>query len=121
MAQKKSQPAEGSNIRRIKAKDDNAAVKPTKKHRNTSPDKNSESKIPSKSKTPSYNKPTRNPLKAFVNYLKGAWYELRQVRWPNRSATWSMTLAVLIFTAIFVVIIVLLDTTFNWLFEQLLK
>ena len=54
-------------------------------------------------------------------YFKGSWTELRQVRWPNRKATWSMTVAVLLFTLFFVVLIVLLDDVFKSLFDLILK
>ena len=64
---------------------------------------------------------SRNPITALVQYFKGAWYELKQVRWPNRASTWSMTLAVLIFTGLFIVLILLLDAGFNWIFNLLLK
>ena len=67
------------------------------------------------------NAKTKNPFKAFGNYLRGAWVELKQVRWPTRGATWKMTLAVLIFSAIFVVLILLLDFGFNQLFELILR
>ncbi len=60
------------------------------------------------------------PLRAFGGYFKGAWFELRQVRWPNRRATWSMTLAVLLYSAFFVVIILLLDAAFKYLFDLIL-
>lgn len=56
-----------------------------------------------------------------VGYFKSAWQELKLVRWPTRSATWSMTAAVLVFTLIFVVLILLLDAGFNWGFNQILK
>ena len=55
------------------------------------------------------------------NYFKGAWVELRQVRWPNRAATWSLTIAVLLFSAFFVILITLLDAGFKSLFELILK
>lgn len=61
------------------------------------------------------------PLIATGGYFKGAWYELLQVRWPNRRATWSLTFAVLIFSAFFTVLIVLLDALFKFLFELILK
>jgi preprotein translocase SecE subunit len=54
-------------------------------------------------------------------YFKGAWVELRQVRWPNRGATWSLTGAVLAYSAFFVVFVLLLDAGFKYLFELLLK
>jgi len=60
------------------------------------------------------------PLFAIGGYFKGAWFELRQVRWPNRKATWSLTGAVLVFTSFFVVLILLLDLLFKYLFELIL-
>ena len=54
-------------------------------------------------------------------YFKGAWVELKQVRWPTRKATWGLTIAVLIFSAFFVGLIVLLDLGFNSLFELIIK
>ena len=63
----------------------------------------------------------QNPLAAFIGYFKGAWYELRQVRWPNRRATWSLTGAVLAFAAFFVVFILLLDALFKYIFELILQ
>lgn len=60
------------------------------------------------------------PVTATTGYFKGAWYELRQVRWPNRRATWSLTAAVIGFTAVFVILILLLDALFKYLFQLLL-
>lgn len=60
------------------------------------------------------------PFFAIGRYFKGAWYELRQVRWPNRKATWSLTGAMLVFTAFFVVLILLLDALFKYLFQLIL-
>lgn len=62
----------------------------------------------------------RGPLRAIKEYFVGAWYELRQVRWPDRKATWSMTGALLIFTALFITLILLLDTGFQYLFKLLI-
>lgn len=53
-------------------------------------------------------------------YFKGSWYELKQVRWPTRKATWGLTIAVLIFSAFFVALIMLLDYGFNALFELII-
>lgn len=61
-----------------------------------------------------------NPIKATGGYFKGAWYELKQVRWPNRPATWSMTAALLGFTAFFAVLILLLDALFKYVFQLIL-
>jgi preprotein translocase subunit SecE len=65
-------------------------------------------------------KKRKNPIAAIGGYFAGAWYELRQVRWPNRKATWGMTLAVLAFTAFFMLLILLLDALFKYLFELIL-
>lgn len=61
------------------------------------------------------------PFVAFFRYLRDAWREIRQVRWPNGKATWKMVLAVFVYTAIFIVAIVLLDMFFSWLFSLIIK
>ena len=61
------------------------------------------------------------PFVALGRYLRDSWREIRKVRWPNRKATWKMVLAVLIYTALFVLIISLLDLFFTWLFNLILK
>ena len=88
--------------------------------------------------TPKKSAPAKKPAKAksavtpvsdeqkglwsrFLGYFSGAWYELNQVRWPNRRATWSLTGAVLAFTLFFVVFILLLDALFKFIFEAILK
>ncbi len=60
------------------------------------------------------------PFVYLWRYLRDSWREIRQVRWPNRKATWKMVLAVIIYTALFVVIISLLDLFFTWLFNLIL-
>ena len=61
------------------------------------------------------------PFVAFGRYLSSSWKEIRQVRWPNRKATWKMVFAVLVYTALFVVLISLLDLFFTWLFSLIIK
>ncbi len=60
------------------------------------------------------------PIVYLGRYLRDSWRELRQVRWPNRKATWKMVLAVVVYTAIFVIFISLLDLFFSWLFNLIL-
>ena len=60
------------------------------------------------------------PFRAIGRYLKNSWIELRQVRWPNRKATWKMVLAVFVYTILLVAIITLLDVFFTWLFNLIL-
>lgn len=61
------------------------------------------------------------PIFYVGGYFKGSWQELRQVRWPNRKATWGLTAAVLLFTGLFVAIIVGLDWVFSTLFKLIIK
>ena len=60
------------------------------------------------------------PFCAIGRYFRDSWREIRQVRWPNRKATWKMVFAVLVYTAIFVVLLVLLDILFKFIFNQIL-
>ncbi|MFZ2125549.1 MAG: preprotein translocase subunit SecE [Candidatus Saccharimonadales bacterium] len=62
-----------------------------------------------------------SPFIAFGQYFKGSWQELRQVRWPNRSATWGLTAAVVLFSGFFFLLIVLLDDGFQQLFKLIIK
>lgn len=66
-------------------------------------------------------KTSTKPARAAGGYFKGAWDELRQVRWPTRRATWGLTGAVLAFSAFFIIIILLLDAGFKYIFELILK
>lgn len=62
----------------------------------------------------------RNVFVRIGGYFKGAWLELKQVRWPSRKATWGLTLAVLIFSAFFVAFILLLDGLFQYVFQLII-
>lgn len=73
------------------------------------------------SNNPHFIKGMASPFIALGGYFKGAWYELQQVTWPNRKATWSLTVALLAFTLFFVVMILLLDALFKYLFELILS
>lgn len=55
-----------------------------------------------------------------VGYFEGAWRELKQVRWPDRAATWGLTVAVVVFSLVFAAIILGLDYVFNELFRKVL-
>lgn len=60
-------------------------------------------------------------LTAPFRYLRDSWREIRQVRWPNRKTTWKMVLAIFIYSALFIALIMLLDVFFTWLFNLILK
>ena len=67
-------------------------------------------------------KPSRltSPFRAVGRYLKGAWRELRLVRWPNRKATWGLTVAVLVFSVALGLVIFLLDFFFTYVFKEVI-
>ena len=59
-------------------------------------------------------------LRSIGGYFSGAWSEIRQVRWPNRRATWSLTLAVLAFTAFWGLVVLGLDILFQMLLNRVI-
>ena len=106
--------AEKTKVTRISAKDE---VKPSKAKAEST--KTSAPKKAKKSKTVA----TESKGNIFVRigrYFKGAWTELRLVRWPTRKATWGLTIAVILFSAFFVALILLLDALFKWVFELII-
>lgn len=103
-----------TNVTRIKAVDDAKPV--TKKASNKSKSATTTGDKKQKRKKPAVSGILR-PFIALGAYFKGAWYELKQVRWPTRAATWSLTGAVIAYSLAFTVLIVLLDLGFKQLFE----
>ena len=69
---------------------------------------------------PKNSKSRRNPLSAITGYFRGAWQEIKQVRWPDRRSTWGMVGALIIFTAALFLVIILLDYGFAWLFKLIM-
>ena len=53
-------------------------------------------------------------------YFRSSWKELRQVTWPTRRETWHLTVAVIIFSIIFGVLIAIVDYGLDKLFKQLI-
>lgn len=110
--------ADSTKVTRIKATD-------------SAPKKRASTKVATPSKTPKTTKKqkvSKEPSNRFTKtlasiggYFTGAWYELKQVRWPTRKATWGLTLAVILFSAFFVVLILLLDAFFKFIFELMIK
>jgi preprotein translocase subunit SecE len=134
MAKKKSSKKSASsdaNVVRIKAGAPSTASKKNKKEateavvtktvaKTEKVEKAKKVEKPAKVKKTRSAKGVTKPFRATGGYFKGAWQELRQVRWPTRRATWSMTGAVLIYTLFFVIIILLLDAGYKYLFELIL-
>lgn len=59
-------------------------------------------------------------IKVIGGYFAGSWRELREVRWPTRRATLSLTMAVITFTVVLTAMILALDYGFEQLFKQVI-
>ena len=77
-------------------------------------------KTASKTNKSKNSKSRRNPLSAITGYFRGAWQEIKQVRWPDRRSTWGMVGALIVFTAALFLVIILLDYGFAWLFKLIM-
>lgn len=73
-----------------------------------------------KTEKPKRRLPLPNLVRRIGGYFKGSWEELRYTRWPTRKATWSLTLAVILFTAFIMLFIIGVDYVFNLLFKELI-
>jgi preprotein translocase SecE subunit len=60
-------------------------------------------------------------ITAPFRYVHDSWLEIRQVRWPNRKATWKLVGAIFIYSAFFIVLTMLLDALFNFIFSQIIR
>lgn len=113
-----------TSVTRIKATDSAAPAK-TKAKKTKQPASSGKTATSTKdvkdtkAKAPS-KKSRRSPLGAIRKYFAGAWDELKQVRWPDRRSTWAMTGALIIFTLAFIVVILLIDYGFSWLFKLII-
>lgn len=105
--------AEKPNVTRIKAQDDASVAKSKAKKASS---KALETVKPSK-KAPRASKNENNVFRRMGAYFVGAWVELRQVRWPSRRATWSLTLAVIAFSLLVTMLILALDALFQYIFQ----
>ena len=62
----------------------------------------------------------RTIFRRIKEYFEGSWQELTMVRWPDRKSAWKMTGALVMFTLVFAVIILLLDYGFQNMFKVLI-
>ena len=119
-----------TKITRIKAKDDGPKTpredKPAEVTRKvTVKAKNSESKksiAEKKAKAKSVKKAEKEAAKKDkkVGYFRGAFQEIRQVRWPSRKETWKMTLSVIVYVVLLAAAIMLLDALLQFVFNKIL-
>ena len=80
----------------------------------------SSAKAKTAASSPKNSKSRHNPLSAITGYFRGAWQEIKQVRWPDRRSTWGMVGALIVFTAALFLVIILLDYGFAWLFKLIM-
>ncbi len=80
----------------------------------------SSAKAKTAASSPKNSKSRRNPLSAITGYFRGAWQEIKQVRWPDRRSTWGMVGALIVFTVALFLVIILLDYGFAWLFKLIM-
>lgn len=127
-----------ANVTRIKAKDSTSPKplpkKPSKATKIVKKVETSSAKPKKSPKTSKTQKPMpkwlsvitwpfriiTKPFIALGRYIKASWREIRQVRWPNRKATWKMTGAILVYAALVLIIILLLDALFTFIFNNIL-
>lgn len=58
--------------------------------------------------------------KIVPGYFRGAWGEVKQVKWPGRTETAKLTFAVFMFAIFFMIIITAADFVLDKLFKQLI-
>lgn len=62
-----------------------------------------------------------NKKRRFVpKYFRESWAELRQVTWPDRKTTIKLTIAVFVFSAIFMIMISVVDYGLTKLFRNII-
>jgi preprotein translocase SecE subunit len=124
--------ANGTRVRRIRAveaevvKDTAKSQKPLKTAKKAQkPPKAAKNKAKTPRKTkfqaPNWLKAVGRFFSPVGRYLQGAWQELRVTKWPNRRSTWGLTVAVILFSVFFAVLILSFDNLFEWLLELTLN
>lgn len=114
----KSKDSKDAKVTRIKATDDKpGAINRTPKKDNKLASQGESIELKQEKALGKKPSNSKNPLKPILGYFKGAWHELKQVRWPSRRSTWGLSFALLMFTGFFTGLILLLDTIFQRLFE----
>ncbi|MBQ3409872.1 preprotein translocase subunit SecE [Candidatus Saccharibacteria bacterium] len=110
-----------AKITRIKATDPHEPKEKPVKKAAPKAEKAEKPEKPAKAEKP---KKPQGKFRRFITapfrYIHSSWLELRQVRWPSRKSTWAMVLAVLVYTAIFIGFIVLIDALFTLIFNNIL-
>ena len=113
-----------ANITRIKAGDKSEDDSKKKVSKTTIKEAK---KVVKSDKKVKKDKKEKKPMNKFTKvitapfrYVHDSWLEIRQVRWPNRKATWKLVGAIFIYAAFFIVLTMLLDALFNFIFSKII-
>ena len=111
-----------AHVTKIKASDNKSPAKPAK----SAALKQTATKVkkPLPKRLHTITAPFRLIIKPFVllgRYIHDSWTEIRQVRWPNRKATWKLVSAIFVYSAFFIILVALLDALFNFIFSKIIR
>lgn len=93
------------------------------KKANTKKLKADQKRATARKKVASEKRETRAIAKPFIKlwkYLRDSWHELGKVEWPSRSATWRMTLSVIIFCLVVGAFVLLCDWASQWIIQEVI-
>ena len=115
-------------VRRVKAStaDDSKAAREeseASRKANTKKLKADQKRATARKKVASEKRETRAIAKPFIKlwkYLRDSWHELGKVEWPSRSATWRMTLSVIIFCLVVGAFVLLCDWASQWIIQEVI-
>ena len=115
-----------AHVTRIKAGDKKSEDKP-KTSKNVKEAVKIAKKIVKEEKKAVKVKKEKKPMNKFTRiitapfrYIHDSWLEIRQVRWPNRKATWKLVGAIFIYSAFFIILVAVLDALFNFIFSKII-
>ena len=112
--------SDNTKVTRIKAKDDAPKKTVSSSTKVLSAKKAVKAKKVVKKSQKNADEGKKSAFSRMLGYFTGSWFELKQVHWPTRKATWSLTLAVILFSLLLVGLIILLDTIFKYVFELII-
>ncbi len=71
-----------------------------------------------KGKSKKENSSLPKPLRKIANYFSKSISEFKKVVWPSRKEAWQLTFAVIVFSAVFTVVIIFVDYIYKNIIER---
>lgn len=65
-------------------------------------------------------KPTLKPVVSLMDYFRNSWLELGKITWPSRKVTIRLTIAVIVFSAVFALLSGIIDFGLTAAIEQVI-